>query len=103
MNFFAIFRGELRWDGSEDGPIIVYDFAKRTEKQVFPDHVLPSGSSLSGHGGADFFLVSSFVKAVASNNPGLVFTGIKDSLRSHKLVFAAERSRVRSTIESVDI
>ena len=64
---------------------------------------MPSGSSLSGHGGADFFLVSSFVKAVASNNPGLVFTGIKDSLRSHKLVFAAERSRVRSTIESVDI
>ena len=55
------------------------------------------------HGGADFFLVAKFLKAIANQDPTLVLTGIKDSLRSHKLVFAAEKSRLNSTIETVEI
>ena len=58
---------------------------------------------MSAHGGADFFLVAAFVKAIANNDPKLVRTGIKDSLRSHKLVFAAERSRKNNSIETVEI
>ena len=38
-----------------------------------------------------------------NNEPELVRSGIKDSLRSHKLVFAAERSRLNNTIEKIDI
>ena len=56
-----------------------------------------------GHGGADFYLIDSFMKAICYNDPSLVLTGIKDSLRSHKLVFAAERSRINGTIETIDI
>ena len=70
---------------------------------MFPDQVVPQGSKMLGHGGADFFLVARFLRAVANQDPSLVLTGIKDSLRSHKLVFAAERSRLNNSIESVDI
>ena len=104
FNFYSLScRGELSWDGSENGAIIVYDFANRKQTEIFPDKTLPKGSKLGGHGGADFFLVSGFVKAVANNEPELVRSGIKDSLRSHELVFAAERSRLNNTIEKIDI
>ena len=48
-----------------------------------------------GHGGADFFLINQFVKAVAKGDANMVgdVTGVEASLRSHKLVFAAEKSR----------
>jgi hypothetical protein len=93
----------LRWDGSKSGAIIVHDFVDDKESLVYPDKVVPTGCHLTYHGGADFFLMSSFLKAVAKNDPTLVSTGIKDSLRSHKLVFAAEKSRLNNTIETVDI
>ena len=70
---------------------------------MFPDRIAPMTSKLGGHGGADFFLVTTFLKAVANQDPSLISSGIKDSLRSHKLVFAAEKSRINGTIESVDI
>ena len=95
-------KGELRWDGSDHGPITVFDFATRKETKVDPDSVLPSAQGW-GHGGADFYLMESFIKAICYNDPSLVLSGIKDSLRSHKLVFAAERSRLNQTIESIDI
>ena len=84
-----------------------------------------------GHDGADFFLVNAFTKAVASGDRSgledhgellhyqilcfqqsniylplersLIASGIVDSLRSHKLVFAAERSRLDDCIKSVQI
>ena len=93
----------MRWDGDDNGPITVYDFSKREEISIYPDQGLPQGSKMSAHGGADFFLVAAFVKAVSNNDPKLVRTGIKDSLRSHKLVFAAERSRKNNSIETVEI
>ena len=96
-------KGELRWDGSM-GPIRCYDFGKDKAYEVLPDTIAkPAGSSMSGHGGADFCLMNSFLKAVANNDQSFVLTGIKDSLRSHKLVFAAERSRINNTIESINL
>ena len=59
--------------------------------------------SVLGHGGADFFMVNAFTKAVASNDPSLISSGTIHSLRSHKLCFAAERSRINNSIETVDI
>ena len=35
-------KGELRWDGSPFGPIIVYDFATRKETEIDPDNVISS-------------------------------------------------------------
>ena len=96
-------RGELRWNGSNEDPIQCFDFVKNQEFEVKPDQIVPKDTKLSGHGGADFFLIESFVKAIRNNDPSLIKTGIKDSLRSHKLVFAAEKSRLNGTIETVDL
>lgn len=96
-------KGELRWDGSPDAPIVVHDFTTDQETLHHPDKIVPEMSRLKGHGGADFFLISAFVRAVAFGDPTMVSSGIRDSLRSHKLVFAAEKSRLNNTIETVDI
>lgn len=82
---------------------MVFHFATSIEINVLPDRVVPMGSKLTNHGGADFFLLTSFLKAVANEDSSLISSGIKDSLRSHKLVFAAEKSRLNGTIEIVDI
>lgn len=94
--------GEISWNGMSDRGIFVYDFATKKEREVFPDLINPPARTC-GHGGADFFLVNAFVKAVASNDHSKIVTGVKDALRSHKLVFAAERSRLNNTIERVHI
>ena len=93
----------MRWDGSANNPIECFDFATRETINKLPEQVVPTGSKMLTHGGADFFLVARFLKAIANEDPSLVLTGINDSLRSHKLVFAAEKSRLNSTIESVEI
>ena len=46
-----------------------------------------------GHGGGDARVVRSFLAAVQRGDPSLVSTDIQESLRTHTIVFAAERSR----------
>jgi hypothetical protein len=46
------------------------------------------------HGGGDYNLMSSFVAAVAKNDPSLILTGPEDSLETHQIVFAAEEARL---------
>ncbi len=54
----------------------------------------PKGrSALETHGGGDFGVVDSFIKAVAINNPNLILSGPNESLEAHLMVFSAERSR----------
>ena len=50
-------------------------------------------SILGGHGGGDYGLMKAFVGAIASNNPALVLSGPKETLESHRMVFAAETAR----------
>ena len=47
----------------------------------------------AGHGGGDYGLVRDFVEAVASEDPGKLSSSIKDSIESHVMGFAAEKSR----------
>ena len=91
--------GELYWDGSAKHAIRVFDFATEETKNIFPDMVAPPCRTRA-HGGADFFLLNSLVKAIAFNDPTLVSSNVAESLRSHKLVFLAEKSRINKTIES---
>lgn len=83
-------RGELVGDG--DRTITHFDFVTGEKKVILAD-TAPSHTQLQGHTGADFFLMQRFVKAVATNDPSLLLTGPTESLRSHRLVFAAERAR----------
>ena len=53
---------------------------------------------LSGHGGGDFGLMKSFVKAVAKNDPSKILSGPDTSLATHQMVFAAEKARQTNRI-----
>lgn len=47
-----------------------------------------------GHDGGDFGVMSAFLDAVSSNDRSLVRTGPRESLESHLMALAAERSRL---------
>ena len=64
-----------------------------------PDMVAPPAQTRGhGHGGADFFLVNSFVKAIARQEPELIRSGSATSLASHLMVFRAEEARRENTV-----
>ncbi|MBQ6599455.1 MAG: Gfo/Idh/MocA family oxidoreductase, partial [Lentisphaeria bacterium] len=56
------------------------------------------GGILTGHGGGDFGIMDSFVRAVAENDPSQIVTGIDETLESHLMVFAAEESRKKGIV-----
>ncbi len=47
-----------------------------------------------GHGGGDFGVIGAFADAIASGDRSLICTGPRESLDSHQMAFAAERSRL---------
>ena len=93
-------QGELRWDGSSHRDIQVFLFATEERKQFFPDRSAPH-CRIRGHDGADFFLMNAVTKAIAHNDSSLLLSDVMQSLASHKVVFAAEKSRLKKIIESM--
>mmetsp|Transcript_66444 Transcript_66444/g.214749 ORF Transcript_66444/g.214749 Transcript_66444/m.214749 type:complete len:319 (-) Transcript_66444:433-1389(-) len=84
--------GEL----SSSDPLMVrhVDFRSGQVHVYRPDAAADAASQiLGGHGGADGLLVNAFVDAVRAGDKGLVLTGPQESLASHRLAFAADRSR----------
>ena len=45
--------------------------------------------------------LEAFVKAVAEQNPKYILSGTDETLESHLMVFAAERSRRNGTVETL--
>jgi len=81
--------------------MILTDF--RTDKSV---KLIPSEEDLedyknSGHGGGDWFLMRDFVKAVTHQDPKYLTSTIDQSIESHVMGFAAERSRLSGKIEQI--
>jgi predicted dehydrogenase len=82
-------RGHLDGDGEQ---ITVTDFVTGGTKTV---RVGPVGAdAAAGHGGGDLGLMAAFVGALATGDRGLVRSGPTESWDSHRMVFAAERSRL---------
>jgi predicted dehydrogenase len=81
-------RGEILGDGVK---IKVFDFLAESETTY--DTSTEGLSTLEAHGGGDFGVIDSFIRAVAENNPGLILSGPDESLETHLMVFSAERSR----------
>jgi predicted dehydrogenase len=81
-------RGQLTGDSVT---IKVFDFM--TEKTTEYDTSSGSGHITGGHGGGDYNLISDFIEAVAHNDQSKLLSGPDETLASHKIVFAAEKSR----------
>lgn len=89
-------RGELYGDGER---LRHFDFL--TEKTEVIDTAVTDGSILGGHGGGDYGLMHSFVEAVATGQAQHVLSGPDESLETHLMVFASERSRHCGTVETL--
>lgn len=63
--------------------------------------VANDGGILSGHGGGDFGLMDAFVRALAENDPSQILSGVDETLESHLMVFAAEESRKKGSVENL--
>jgi predicted dehydrogenase len=81
-------RAFLEGDGHQ---VTVTDFVTGQAEPV--EVARPDGDSGYGHGGGDFGVIGAFVGAVASGDRSLICTGPRESLDSHLMAFAAERSR----------
>ena len=64
----------------------------RTFRDNSTQRIVP-GSEPGGHGGGDHRVLLSFLRAVAAGDPSLVTSDVQESLATHRIVFAAERSR----------
>ena len=59
------------------------------------------GDAAGGHDGGDFGVMAAFVSAVATGDPSTIRSGARESLESHLMAFAAERSRVTGASEYI--
>ncbi|EPR14052.1 Gfo/Idh/MocA family protein [Ruminiclostridium papyrosolvens] len=85
-------KGEIRGH-MEKNQIEVIEFG--TSKKVTID--LNIGVDIHGHGGGDERLMSDFINLIREdNNNGL--TSAKNSVQSHLMSFAAEKSRIEGTV-----
>ena len=87
--------GEIycNWDSVE-----VYDFL--TEKTSRYEGL---SDRSSGHDDADRALIKSFVAGLYGQNKSLLLSGASETLRTHLAVFAAERARLKGTVELVEL
>uniref|UniRef100_UPI0037E8ACB1 putative oxidoreductase YteT n=1 Tax=Semicossyphus pulcher TaxID=241346 RepID=UPI0037E8ACB1 len=88
-------KGELSYNGHE---VSVFDFLTQRSTKHTAHNKAPKGFGLSGHGGADYYLLDAFISAVANNDPAMIRSGPRETLLSHLLVFEAERSRLESRV-----
>ncbi|WP_199431492.1 Gfo/Idh/MocA family protein [Qaidamihabitans albus] len=89
-------RGSLEGDGES---ITVHDFLNGTE--VVHTGTREGATAGDGHGGGDQGLVDAFVDAVAAGDESLILSSGRESLATHRLVWAAERARHAGTVISL--
>jgi predicted dehydrogenase len=89
-------RGEIVTDGRV---LKIHSFMTNETTEI--DTQSSEMSVLGGHGGGDFGVMDSFVRAVAEQDQSHILTGPHETLESHLSVFAAERARQNSTVEEV--
>ena len=91
-------RGEIDTDSSI---ITIHNFLHDTTRAV-DINTINDGGINSGHGGGDFGLMDCFVSAVAEGDRKCIISGVDNTLNSHLLVFAAEKSRKENTVVFMD-
>ena len=91
-------KGEITCDFST--PVRVFDFLTQQTTEHNVGHGAPG--KLGGHGGADFHLIDTFIKAILANDQGIILAGPDETLLSHRLVFAAEQARLENRVVDLD-
>jgi predicted dehydrogenase len=89
-------RGQLVGDGRT---IRRFDFL--TDRWEVIETGTADPSILGGHGGGDAGLMEAFVDAVRHGDQHRVLSGPEESLESHLMAFAAERSRTENRVVSM--
>ncbi len=80
-----------------------HDFRTGAITRWVSDIVEPTDDAQSGHGGGDWRMVADFVQAVAHEDPSRLTSTLEQSIESHLMAFAAERSRAGGTVENVSV
>lgn len=107
MTAFTTMRGRnTRLFGSHgeittDSRVITIDDFRTGERRVIDTEVEADTGAAGGHGGGDGGLISAFAAALRLGDRSLVSSVAGESLRSHLMVFAAERARRQGTVETV--
>ena len=96
----------MRWDGTK--ATLYGKFSARGDEIRLHRHLSGEVEELpviardsSGHGGGDFGIVSSFIKALKGEADDSITTA-RESLESHLLAFAAEESRLTKTVINME-
>ncbi|XP_049609481.1 uncharacterized protein zgc:154075 isoform X2 [Syngnathus scovelli] len=92
-------KGELSF---KDNEIRVFDFLTQKATKYVANVGCPVKFGMSGHSQADYSLIDAFISAVTHNDPSLITSGPEETLRSHLLVFEAERSRRENRVIHMD-
>jgi predicted dehydrogenase len=79
-------RGEIEGDGQN---IKIHDFMTNEDKLI---DTKKENNIMQGHGGGDYGIMDNFITALQEKKPEKIITSAQESLKSHLMVFAAERS-----------
>ena len=84
-------RGEIYGNGTK---LQIHEFLSGKTEIIDTSEDVPNvPPSMVAHGGGDYALIDTFVSAVAQNDPKLILSGPEETLETHLMTFAAERSR----------
>lgn len=92
--------GDMIGDMNE---LTIRDFRTHKSTTLVPRSEDVENYKNSGHGGGDWFLMRDFVQAVSHNDPSFLTSTIDQSIESHLMGFASERSRASGNIVAVKI
>lgn len=89
--------GELIADANS--PVIIYNnlITQKTEEININD-AIANDSILSGHGGGDIGIMNAFYEVLCGNTDAARLSNISISVKNHKIVFAAEKSRLEGRV-----
>lgn len=84
----------------DDRYIRVFDFLNMA--WVTTDTARDEGD-LTGHEGGDIGVLENFIDAVRADDHSMILTGVDETLESHLIVFAAERSRLERRVIDIHV
>ena len=85
--------------GEADKPTITYNnLLTQTSEEISIDSAVMGDSILSGHGGGDTGIMHSLYDVLSGKSEAADLSNISISVKNHKIVFAAEKSRLEGRV-----